>query len=174
MHIQKKGKVVAWLLRESDSKSKGCEFESQTGRYCRWREWMSSALSTFNTTTRCPWARHRTAQLLPGLRSIIMAGPLLWVCVHGCVVCTAVCVHFGWVLLIKLKFIFCNSDFIPHKSEGFFRQIWHKILHSDTFFHKSEFAILIFFFLAILNLYLAILTFSWNSKKKKKKWRLID
>ncbi len=42
---------------------------------------MYSALSTFNTTTRCPWARHRTHC------------PLLRVCVHGVCVHCCVCVH---------------------------------------------------------------------------------
>ncbi len=39
------------MVRESDSYSKGSEFESWAGRNCRWGEWMYSALSTLNTTT---------------------------------------------------------------------------------------------------------------------------
>ncbi len=34
------------MVRESDSLSKGCEFESWTGRNCRWGELMYSALSS--------------------------------------------------------------------------------------------------------------------------------
>ncbi len=52
-------------IRESDSYSKGCEVESWPGRDCRWGEWMSRALSTFNIMTRCPWARHQTSNCSP-------------------------------------------------------------------------------------------------------------
>ncbi len=57
---------------------------------------MYSALSTFNTTTEVPLSKAPNPQLLPGRRSI-NGCPLLWVCVHGVCVFTAVCVHFGWV-----------------------------------------------------------------------------
>ncbi len=59
-------------------------------------EWMSSALSTFSTTTEVPLSKAPNPQLLPGHRSI-KGCPLLQVCVHGVCVFTAVCVHFGWV-----------------------------------------------------------------------------
>ncbi len=58
-------------------------------RICKWGEWMSSALSTFNTTTP-------NTQLLPGCRST--GCPLLRVCVHGLCVCSLLCVcALGWV-----------------------------------------------------------------------------
>uniref|UniRef100_A0A8C2CAT1 Kinesin-like protein n=1 Tax=Cyprinus carpio TaxID=7962 RepID=A0A8C2CAT1_CYPCA len=84
------------MVRESDSQSKGCEFESRAGRNCRWGECMYSALSTLNTTTEVPVSKAPNPQLLPGRRSI-NGCPLLRVCVHGVCVFTAVCVHFGWV-----------------------------------------------------------------------------
>ncbi len=58
---------------------------------------MSSALSTFNTTTEVLLSKEPNPRL-PGCRSIIGC-LLLRVCVHGVCVCvfTAVCVHFGWV-----------------------------------------------------------------------------
>ncbi len=99
---------------------KGCKFESRAGRNCRWGEWMYSALSTFNITTRCPWARHRTH--CPLLRvcvhgvcvhgvcvhgvcvhccvcvcSLLCVFTAVCVCVHCCVCVHGVCVHFGWV-----------------------------------------------------------------------------
>ncbi len=87
------------MVRESDSKLKGCEFESQSGRDCWWGEWMSSTLSTLNTTTEEVLSKAPNPQLLPG--PSINGCPLLWVCVQGVCVCvcvfTAVCVHFGWV-----------------------------------------------------------------------------
>ncbi len=52
---------------------------------------MSSALSTLNTTTEVPLSK----ALLPGCRSINVC-PLLWVCVHGVCVFTAVCA-LGWM-----------------------------------------------------------------------------
>ncbi len=72
------------MVRELDSKPKGCEFESRAGRNCRWGEWMSSALSTLNTTTEVPLSKAPNPQLLPGRRSI-NGCPLLRVCVHCCV-----------------------------------------------------------------------------------------
>ncbi len=64
----------------------------RSGRNCRWGEWMTSALSTLNTTTEVrPLRKAPNPQLLPGRRSI--GCPLLRVCVHGVCVFTAVCVH---------------------------------------------------------------------------------
>ncbi len=82
------------MVRELDSK--GCEFESRADRNWRWREWMHSALSTFNTMTEMPLSKAPNPQLLPG-RCSINGCPLLRVCVHGVCVFTAVCAHFGWV-----------------------------------------------------------------------------
>ncbi len=79
--------------RESDSWSKGCEFESRAGRNCRWGEWMSSALSTFNTTTEVPLSKALNPQLVPERHSI-NGCPMPRVCVHCCV---CVCVHLRWV-----------------------------------------------------------------------------
>ncbi len=56
-----------------------------SGRNCRWGEWMSSALSTLNTTTEVPLSKVPNTQLLPGCHSL-NDYPLLCVCVHG--VCT--------------------------------------------------------------------------------------
>ncbi len=70
------------LVRELDSKSKGCEFESQAGRNWRWGEWMSSALSSLNTTTEVPLSKETNPQLLPRHRSI-NGCRLLQVCIHG-------------------------------------------------------------------------------------------
>ncbi len=49
--------------------------------------WMSSALSTLNTTTEVPLSKTPNPQLLPGRHC------------SGCVftVCVCVCAHFGWV-----------------------------------------------------------------------------
>ncbi len=63
----------------------------RSGKYCRWGEWMSSALSTLNTTTEVrwdTWTRHWT----PACGSI-NGYPLLRVCVHG------VCVFVHYSLL---------------------------------------------------------------------------
>ncbi len=64
---------------------------------------MSSALSSFNTTTEVLLSKTLNPQLLPGRRSINDC-PLLRVCVHSVCVCSllcvcsrCVCVHFGWV-----------------------------------------------------------------------------
>ncbi len=71
--------------RESDSKSKGCEFESWSGRDCCWGS---------ECTTLSPlWISRRDAleqsNCSPGVAAY---GPLLRVCVHG------VCVHLdGWI-----------------------------------------------------------------------------
>ncbi len=83
------------MVRESDLQPEGCGFKSQVRQDCRWGEWMSSALSTLNTTTEVrPLSKAPNLQLLPGRRSI--GCPLLRVCVHNVCVCsllTAVCVH---------------------------------------------------------------------------------
>ncbi len=73
-------------IRESDSYSKGCEVESWPGRDCRWGEWMSRALSTFNIMTRCPWARHRTSNCSP-------APQHKWLPTSTGVCSRSVCVH---------------------------------------------------------------------------------
>ncbi len=58
----------------------------RSGRNCRWGEWITSALSTFNTTTEVrPLSKAPIPQLLPGRRN--MAAHC-----SGCVF-TAVCVH---------------------------------------------------------------------------------
>ncbi len=81
------------MVRESDSLSKGCGFESRSGRDCRWGEWMSSALSTFNTTMRCSCVCEHCSGCVFTVVCVLTA-----VCVHtapgvftGCVL-TAVCV----------------------------------------------------------------------------------
>ncbi len=74
-------------VRESDSYSKGCEFESRAVRNCQRGEWMYSTLSTFKTMTKVPLSKAPNPQLLPG-RQRINSCPLLRVCVHCCV-----CVH---------------------------------------------------------------------------------
>ncbi len=79
------------MVREWDSGS-----SLRFGRDCWWGEWMSSALSTFNTTTEVPLSKTLNPQLLSGCRSI-NGCTLLRVCVHGVCVCVCVCVHFGWV-----------------------------------------------------------------------------
>ncbi len=58
--------------RESDLKSKGCGFESQVKQELSvGGEWITSALSTFNTTTEVrPLSKAPNSQLLPGRRSI--------------------------------------------------------------------------------------------------------
>ncbi len=62
----------------------------RSGRDCRWGEWITSTLSTFNTTTEVrPLSKAPNPQLLPGRRNI--GCPLLQVCVHYCV-CAL-----GWV-----------------------------------------------------------------------------
>ncbi len=76
----------------------------RSGRDCWWGEWMYSALSTFNTTTRCPWSRHRTEQLLPRCGSI--GCPLLRVCVHRVCVCVCVCVFTA--VCVHLELVLCN------------------------------------------------------------------
>ncbi len=106
-------------------------FESQAGRDCRWGGgggWMYSALFTLNTTTRCPWARHRTPQLkcLPTAPGVCSRCVCFTVCV-----CVCVCVCFGlvncraqilsmghctWPYVTSLSFTF-NSRF---KVQGFF------------------------------------------------------
>ncbi len=66
----------------------------RSGRNCRWGEWMSSALSTLNTTTEVrPWARHRTPNCSPGATALAAhcSGCVFTVCVRVCVF-TAVCV----------------------------------------------------------------------------------
>ncbi len=113
--IFKKGESRGLMLRESDSKSKGCEFESQTGRNCWWREWMSSALSTFNTTTEVPLSKAPDPQLSPALQHNNVRPTASGVCSR------CVCVWMGAVNKTGPKFIFCNSDFIPHNSEVFFQ-----------------------------------------------------
>ncbi len=71
-----------------------------TSRDCRWGEWISSTLSTLNTTTEVPLSKAPNPQLLPG-RCSINGSPLLRVCVRCVCVCvclfTAACVHLGWV-----------------------------------------------------------------------------
>ncbi len=62
----------------------------RSGRDCRWGEWITSTLSTFNTMTEVrPLSKAPNPQLLPGRRSI--GCPLLQVYVHYCV-CAL-----GWV-----------------------------------------------------------------------------
>ncbi len=86
--------TACWLAsRTRNPKVAGSSLRS--GRYCRWGNWMYSALSSFNTTTEVPLSKAPNPQLLPGRRSI-NGCPLLRVCVHGVCVFTAVCVHFGW------------------------------------------------------------------------------
>ncbi len=59
----------------------------RSGRNCRWLKWITSALSTFNTTTEVrPLSKAPNPQLLPGCRSI------------GCPLCVHYCVcALGWV-----------------------------------------------------------------------------
>ncbi len=62
----------------------------RSGRDCRWGEWITSTLSTLNTTTEVkPLSKAPNPQLLSGRHSI--GCPLLQVYVHYCV-CTL-----GWV-----------------------------------------------------------------------------
>ncbi len=73
--------TLGWGIR-------GLMVESRT--QSKVREWMYSALSTFNTTTEVPLSKAPNPQLLPR-RCSINGCPLLWV--HDVCVFTAVCVH---------------------------------------------------------------------------------
>ncbi len=81
--------------RDSDSWSKGCEFESRSGRDFRWGEWMYSASFHLQYHDEVPLSKSPNPQLLPGRRSI-NGCPLLRVCVHGVCVHCCVCA-LGWV-----------------------------------------------------------------------------
>ncbi len=55
----------------------------RSGRDCRWGEWITSTLSTFNTTTEVrPLSKAPNPQLLPGRRSIGSGCMFTTVCVH--------------------------------------------------------------------------------------------
>ncbi len=67
------------MVRELDSWSKCCEFESRAGRNCRWGEWINSALATLNTTTKVPTEpptiprapQHKLLPTAPGVCSLL-------------------------------------------------------------------------------------------------------
>ncbi len=63
---------------------------------------MSSALSSFNTTTEVPLSKAPNPQLLPGRRSI-NGCPLLWVCVQGVCVHCCVCTLDGLIAEHKFR-----------------------------------------------------------------------
>ncbi len=107
----------------------------RSGRNCGWGEWMSSVLSTFNTTTEVrPLSKAPNPQLLP-------RRPLLRVCVHGVYVFTTVCVHLDglnaehkfwvWVTILGhtslLSFIYISIYSCIHPS--FYISI-HLFLHA--------------------------------------------
>ncbi len=64
----------------------------RSGRDCWWGEWLTSTLSTLNTTTEVSLSKALNPQLLPGCWS--NGCPLLWVHVHYSLLC--VCA-LGWV-----------------------------------------------------------------------------
>ncbi len=109
--------TACWLAsRTRNPKVAGSSLRS--GRYCRWGNWMYSALSSFNTTTEVPLSKAPNPQLLPGRRSI-NGCPLLRVCVHGVCVCSLLCV--------------CTLDGINAEHKF---QVWVTILgHMSRHFH---------------------------------------
>ncbi len=75
------------MVRESDSLSKGCEFESWTGRNCRWGELMYSALSSHPQY-------HNLAALEQGTAPRVLQHK--WLPTALCV-CVCVCVQHKWL-----------------------------------------------------------------------------
>ncbi len=58
------------IVRESDCNPKVASSSLRSSRNCWWGEWMSSTLSTLNTTTEVPFSKSPNPQLLSGSRSI--------------------------------------------------------------------------------------------------------
>ncbi len=95
---------------------------------------MNSTLSTFNTMTEVPWARHRAPNCSPG------AGAMAAHC-SGCVftvcVCVCVCVHYSLLCVLHLDGLNAEHQF----------RVWVTILdntsHLFIYYLKIPFTLLL-------------------------------
>ncbi len=147
------------MVRESDSQSKGCEFESRFGINCRWGEWMSSLNVSPPSIplTEVPLSKAPNLQLLPGCRSI-NGCPLLpvcvhcWVCAHWMGKCRARMQSLGhhiWLYVTSLSYLLMwlyipQFDFISHScnftsdSVMLYFTIWLYISHLQLYIWQRD------------------------------------
>ncbi len=101
-----------------------------SGRNWRWGEWITSVVSTLNSTTEVrPLSKAPNPRLLPGRRCI--GCPLLRVCVHYCVCALGLIKCRAQILSIGLHTWLCVTSNLVAKIKAKFKLI-AKLQHADS------------------------------------------